>query len=332
MRHGANSGEFRKSFLICHRGALGDFILTWPALRGLRKILPNYHFLGLGRIEYMRLAVRLGLLDSCFNAESARMLELFCGTAIPPEIGNPAGSVLWLSEGQELAKLLQRSASLPVVVIKPFPETQIHIAGYYCLTLQNYFPIKIPEDLSAGISLKQTHAKRRIHDNYILIHPGSGSPMKNYAPQFYRNVADELRRYDCQKIGFILGPVEQERHLDREFAGEWVEQPEHVEELARLLIEATLYIGNDSGASHLAGILGTPAITLYKTTNPKVWGVLGREVVHLCAQNEEAALCQIRAWLKNNNVSRLRGMMKAEMQRPPDRDLFALPDTMPYQQ
>ena len=53
-----------KSFLICHRGALGDFILTWPALFCLRKALPHYQFIGIGRTEYMRLAISFGLLDT----------------------------------------------------------------------------------------------------------------------------------------------------------------------------------------------------------------------------------------------------------------------------
>jgi len=288
--------EFRKPFLICHRGALGDFILTWPVLHCLREILPDYHFLGVGRTEYMRLAVSLDLLDSCLSIESARMLDLLSGRAIPPEIGDPHGAALWLSKGQEMVRLLKRSASLPVVAIDPFPAIRIHVARYYCLSVQNYFPIRIPEHLSDGIS------QRVKNGNYVLIHPGSGSSAKNYAPQFYRNVADKLRQYGCQKIGFILGPVERERNLAREFPGAWVERPESIEELARLLAGADLYIGNDSGVSHLAGMLGTPTIALYKTTDPKVWGVLGKEVVLLSANNQESALRQIQEWLEKTNT------------------------------
>ena len=109
------------AFLICHRGALGDFILTWPTLHALKKILPQYQFLGIGRPEYMRLAIRLGLLDSCLHMESVEMLGFFSGKNIPPEIGSPQGGILWLSQGQEAAGLLQKTASLPVVLIKPFP-------------------------------------------------------------------------------------------------------------------------------------------------------------------------------------------------------------------
>jgi ADP-heptose:LPS heptosyltransferase len=52
-----------KTFLIYHRGALGDFILTWPAINCLRQALPTHCSLGIGRPEYMRLTVSKGLLD-----------------------------------------------------------------------------------------------------------------------------------------------------------------------------------------------------------------------------------------------------------------------------
>ncbi len=58
-----------KTFLICHRGALDDFILTWPA-------------------------ISFGLLGIYFDNESADLLDFFCGKCIPDEIGSPQGAVL----------------------------------------------------------------------------------------------------------------------------------------------------------------------------------------------------------------------------------------------
>ncbi|HDY67108.1 MAG: hypothetical protein JYX80_04950 [Candidatus Scalindua sediminis] len=50
--------------------------------------------------------------------------------------------------------------------------------------------------------------------------------------------------------------------------------------------------------SHLSGYLGIPTISLYKTTDPKVWGVLGRKVVHISAVNEESTSSKIRECLE----------------------------------
>ena len=79
-----------KPFIICHRGALGDFLLTWPALQCLREHLRGHHFLGIGRPEYMGLAKAFGLLDSSLDMEGTGMLRFFSGTLIPPAMGDPA--------------------------------------------------------------------------------------------------------------------------------------------------------------------------------------------------------------------------------------------------
>jgi ADP-heptose:LPS heptosyltransferase len=282
-----------KSFLICHRGALGDFILTWPALFCLRKALPHYQFIGIGRPEYMRLAICFGLLDTYVDKESAGLLDFFRGKSIPEKAGSPHGALLWLTEGQNVVDLLKKSASLPVVSIIPFPDEQTHLAQYYCSIIQSHFPITIPQDLS------DCFPARIAEGQYALIHPGSGSPGKNYSPQFYRILATELRRHGFPETGFIFGPVEDEKMNAEDFAGERIEQPKDVEALAGLLSGASLYIGNDSGVSHLSGFMGTPTIALYKTTDPKKWGVLGKKVVHISDANEESSMHKIQECLSS---------------------------------
>ena len=281
-----------KTFLVCHRGALGDFILTWPAIFCLRKLLPRHQFLGIGRTEYMRLSISHGILDTYIDNESAALLDFFCGKRIPMQIGSPHCAVLWLTKGQQIIDLLKQSASLPVVSIPPFPDSKMHMARHYCTVIKSHFSITVPENLS------DCFPDRFIKGQYALIHPGSGSIKKNYNPLFYRNLADELKRSGYHKVGFIFGPVEDEKMNKEVFDGEWIERPKDVEALARLLSDATLYIGNDSGVSHLSGFIGTQTIVLYKSTDPKVWGVLGKKVVHISASDEALALCKIQECLK----------------------------------
>ena len=280
-----------KTFLICHRGALGDFILTWPALYCLRKALPHYQFLGIGRPEYMRLTISFGLLDTYIDNESAGLLDFFCGKRIPDKMASPQGAVLWLTNGQETVDILRQSASLPVVCIPPFPETQIHLAQYYCSVIQSHFTITIPQNLADCFPTRTNEGK------YALIHPGSGSSRKNYYPLFYLNLANVLRQSGYRKVGFIFGPVEDEKMNREDFTGEWIVRPNDVETLADLLSRASLYIGNDSGVSHLAGFLGITTIALYKTTDPEKWGVLGKKVTHISADDEKSALRKIQEYL-----------------------------------
>ncbi len=280
-----------KSFLICHRGALGDFILTWPAIYCLRKAFPHHQFLGIGRTEYMRLAISFGLLDTYIDNESADLLDFFCGKHIPEQISSPDGAVLWLTKGQQIIDLLRLSAALSVVSIPPFPDNKMHLAQYYCSVINSHFSITVPENLSDCFPARVTKGQ------YALIHPGSGSPKKNYNPLFYHNLANELRRSGYHKVGFIFGPVEDEKMNKEDFNGEWIVHPKDIEALVRLLSGASLYIGNDSGVSHLSGFVGTSTIVLYKTTDPEIWGVLGKKVDHISAANEGLALHKIQECL-----------------------------------
>ena len=280
-----------KTFLICHRGALGDFILTWPALYCLKEALPHYQFLGIGRPEYMQLAISYGLINTYLDNESADLLDLFCGERIPEEVGSPAGAILWLTDGQNTVEILRQSASLPIVCIPPFPQTEIHLAQYYCSAIQSHFAIKIPKNLSDCFPARSTEGQ------YALIHPGSGSFKKNYSPLMYRELANILRQSGYPKVGFVFGPVEEEKMNKEDFTGEWIESPKDVMALADLLSSASLYVGNDSGVSHLAGFTGTQTIVLYKTTDPKIWGVLGRNVTHISANSEKSALHNIQEYL-----------------------------------
>ncbi len=282
-----------KSFLICHRGALGDFVLTWPAIYCLRKALPNHQFLGIGRPEYMRLAISFGLFDTYIDNESADLLGFFSGERIPEQIGFPQGAIMWLTNGKEVVNLFRDSAVLPVVSVTPFPDIQMHLAQYYCSAIKSHFPITIPENLSDCFPDIATDRQ------YTLIHPGSGSLKKNYNPCFYLTLADELRRSGYHNISFIFGPAEDEKMNQKDFDGERIERPKNIEALARLLTGATLYIGNDSGVSHLSGFVGTQTVTLYKTTDPKIWGVIGKRIAHISAINEKLASSKIQKYLTN---------------------------------
>ena len=84
----------------------------------------------------------------------------------------------------------------------------------------------------------------------VVFHAGSGSPKKNW-PYF-----DELLRRLDSSI-----PLPQNLSLT---------------ELARYLGQTRVFIGNDSGITHLAAYLGCPTIALFGPTDPRIWGPIGR--------------------------------------------------------
>jgi ADP-heptose:LPS heptosyltransferase len=54
-------------------------------------------------------------------------------------------------------------------------------------------------------------------------------------------------------------------------------------ELACWLATARVYIGNDSGITHLAAAVGTPVVALFGPTDPRIWAPRGPQV-HVIAR------------------------------------------------
>ena len=61
-------------------------------------------------------------------------------------------------------------------------------------------------------------------------------------------------------------------------------------ELARLLAGCRAYLGNDSGVSHLAGLVGAPTFALFGPTDPRQWQPLGPRVTVLPFDTSPAAV------------------------------------------
>ena len=258
---------------IIHLGALGDWILTWPALLCLRRAYPRHRFLGIGRTETMNLAVRFGLLDASADGESRELIGLFSGSGMPPGLDPPDGAVAWLRNAEPLSALLKPFATLPVLSLDPIPkQSEIHVARAHCEAVGREFPIRIPDDLTEGFPRHEPKS------HYVLIHPGSGSERKNFSPDFYESIAYFLRENGHSRTAFLMGPAEIDRGVDVALKNHNLIFPKNAAALADWLQNAVLYIGNDSGVSHLAGFMGVPCVVIYRSTDPCIWGVMGRNV------------------------------------------------------
>jgi heptosyltransferase-3 len=96
----------------------------------------------------------------------------------------------------------------------------------------------------------------RIDSGFIAIHPYSGSKQKNW-PHF----AELASRID-KPVRFCVGPEQS-----------WPEGVRYNDlyELAKWLATASLYIGNDSGITHLAAAVGVPVIAIFQASDPAIW-------------------------------------------------------------
>lgn len=127
-----------------------------------------------------------------------------------------------------------------------------------------------------------TDFMRRYHlDNrpILVVHPGSGSPKKNWQGCALLVRAWRDRHNDA--VVWVEGPAEVERPIPTPDGAIGIDRLS-LPQLAALLHRAGCYLGNDSGVSHLAAALGRRGVVLFASTDPGVWAPRGKtlQVLH----------------------------------------------------
>jgi len=106
--------------------------------------------------------------------------------------------------------------------------------------------------------------------DFAVIHPFSGSPRKNWPLERYRELAGRLS--EGMPVRWCAGPEEN------------LEGAVRIGDLYALgcwLSTARVYIGNDSGISHLAAAVGLPVIAIFMSTDSRIWAPRGARVTVL---------------------------------------------------
>jgi len=104
--------------------------------------------------------------------------------------------------------------------------------------------------------------------DFAVIHPFSGGPKKNWPLENFRALAARLPL----TVQWSAGPDERLDHAVRF---------DDLYELGCWLSTARVYIGNDSGISHLAAAVGTPVVAIFTCTDPHIWAPRGAHVTVL---------------------------------------------------
>lgn len=143
---------------------------------------------------------------------------------------------------------------------------------------------------------------------FVAVHPGSGSRSKNWPIERFAAVA---RRLSGGRPWLLaLGPAEAEVP---DVEGSIVARDWPVRTLGAALSRAGLFLGNDSGASHLAAASGAPTLALFGPTDPARWAPVGPSVATLRAPS--AALTDLGLDDVERAAHRLRASSAAS--RPP---------------
>jgi ADP-heptose:LPS heptosyltransferase len=269
----------KKNLLIIHQGALGDFVLTFPAFIQLRKYFNTIDVLcqsGLGK-----LAKALGLVENGHPLEAAHVASLYS------DIFDPKITTLLLSYVQiilfslspELEQNIHQITSKRVCRIAPKPPFDVckHVTEYVLENLTRCHLIKKMDAVLTDMPFPRRSIGPK-DDKKILLHPGSGSPRKRWSISNFIEV-EAMLKTDGLKPEFLLGPAELDLMGILPRKNRIVHSLTDLTELTALLNTAGGYIGTDSGASHLAAFLGVPSGVIFGPSDPKRWQPVGRAVV-----------------------------------------------------
>ncbi|HSE84992.1 MAG TPA: glycosyltransferase family 9 protein [Candidatus Binatia bacterium] len=285
--------------LVILPGALGDFLCFLPALRFLSQgkrvdllarsefadlVPPSVKVGSLERYEIRRLFVP-------GSAQEKRLRDFFSSySSIFSWMGSRQSTFV-----QELSELSQGRAC-----VFPFQPEQVglHQSEYY-LTCIGDRPLEIGKVEIPLMTEAVAWSDRYWQENFLkgkpvmALAPGSGAPEKNWPPAYFRAVADWWRRRTCGAVVVILGPAEEEKgDYTAVCQGAVIARSLNLGKLAALLARCDLYLGNDSGVSHLAGALGVVTAVLFGPSNVARWAPRGRHVT-VVTQNVECAPCAI---------------------------------------
>ena len=257
----------KNNVIIMRNGALGDFVLTLPVFQSIQKHYPDHTLYAIGN------PINCTLLTKSWNIidiESRDWLGLYSDGILPRSVetllkrttlmliyGAPSGNFF---------KNVTRFLGEKVLFFDPHPPVNYsdHITDYLLSPLNDI--LKIP---TSNSSPTYHFSGKTIDKIDTVAHIGSSSSIKNWPLKNFVKWAKTLHKKGI-KVNLILGPVEKEIGI-LESIDIPILYTENLKELARSLMSAKLFVGNDSGPGHLAAALGTATLTLFGPTNPLVW-------------------------------------------------------------
>ncbi len=259
--------------LIIHTGGIGDFLLFCPCLKRLAEEGP-IELAGSDR-DRLNLAVVAGIAETAHHLDDFDFASVFTSPAarFARFASRFDRAIVWMNDTEQVIRNAFANASVRDVRVFPGlpPNDWAHHASEYyseCLGYEPLPPLLLPFETDDYV-----------HD--ILIHAGSGAAKKNWPIDRFAVLADALTAQG-RSVEWIRGPAEEQLHIP---ADARTLQVSSVVTLARHLTGTALYIGNDSGVTHLAAACACKTIAIFGPTDPSVWAPHGDHVTVIANTN-----------------------------------------------
>jgi heptosyltransferase-3 len=305
--------------LVIRGGALGDFILTLPAIKALRDAYPNAHIEILGSKHIAALAENRFYAQGVQSIESAQLSRFFAKDCdLPPELANYfAGfdlAVSYLYDPDSIFEdNLRRSGAKKIIRGPAKIDNGSHATRQLAQPIEELgFPLS---DFAPRVFLSEQdrHRAREILAELgapiVAFHPGSGSDKKNWPLQNWIELGHHFLRNHSGSLLIVSGEADEARA--RKIESTWHNPRVRFAKSLPLptlaaILERTTFIGHDSGISHLAAAANAKSILLFGPTDPVVWAPLNENARVIRAPDKD---------LERLNVDLVRDALDQELMR-----------------
>jgi heptosyltransferase-3 len=279
--------------LVIRGGAIGDFILTLPTLKALREGFPYVHLEILG---YKHIGV---LAENRFYAQAVRSIEYGAlssffakNSKLPAELANHFASfdliISYLYDPDGIFENNLRRCGVENLIhgpakvddrehaarqlARPLEELGLRASDFAPRIYHSTENRKFAEDFLRGLP-------RPI----LAIHPGSGSETKNWPIENWIEFGNDMLGSDefCGSLVIVSGEADKTQCARLE--SEWKDRDVRFAKNLPLphlaaVLEDSIFVGHDSGISHLAAASGAKCILLFGPTDPDVWAPMNESV------------------------------------------------------
>jgi ADP-heptose:LPS heptosyltransferase len=260
--------------LILFPGGLGDFLCCWTALQGLRAATG-------ARLTVVAPGPWLDVLlpgdVQRLSIDRREVADLFAVGPIAPstrELFGGHGRVeSWTGHGNAVFARRLAEASGGRVAVHPFHGMRAgeHASAYFarCLGGVDIVP-RLAVRSEAAEWIESWWRAHRLPRHTLIIHAGSGSVRKNW--EGFAAIATAWRAAHGAVVG-LIGPAESDSPHGASLDAVLHHAP--LDRVAALLARAERHLGNDSGISHLAGLVGARGAVVFGPTDHRTWRPLG---------------------------------------------------------
>jgi ADP-heptose:LPS heptosyltransferase/Flp pilus assembly protein TadD len=310
----ARTFPVRPRILVLKVDHIGDFVLSVRPLLELRKAWPEAFLTLVCAPWNANLAERLGIFDRILSysffpkmsgqwdgtsrEQLAAFADLDLGSfdlAVDLRHDDDTRPLLDLVEATYRAGYSAGNLRRPLDVVLPNmeyaapgtdPRTPLHAETRLMLLVSAIIAIfRQPDPHPAGMLTGATPIDSGFGSRpYIVVATGAGKPTRKWAVKNFSALCSELVEKtsagiifvgdhtdidDVRRIGAAL-PADRFRDVTATLP---------LADLPGLLCNAALFVGNDSGPTHLASLLGIPTICVFSgASDPNVWRPIGPDV------------------------------------------------------